>query len=41
VIVRPYRIFFRIDGGSVVGIVGILDGRRDIEELLAVRGIRG
>jgi len=39
-IVGPYRIFFRIDGSNV-GIVGILDGRRDVEEVLAVRGIRG
>ena len=39
-IVGPYRIFFRIDG-SIVGIVGVLDGRRDVEEVLAARGIRG
>lgn len=36
-VVAPYRIFFRIDG-PVVGIVGILDGRRDIAEVLAMRG---
>jgi len=39
-IVGPYRIFFRIDA-SIVGIVGILDGGRDVEEVLASRGIRG
>lgn len=39
-IVGPYRIFFRIDGATV-GIVGILDGGRDVEEVLAARGIRG
>lgn len=39
-IVRPYRIFFRIDG-SIVGVVGVLDGRRDVEEVLATRGLRG
>ena len=39
-IVGPYRVFFRIDA-SIVGIVGVLDGRRDVEEVLAVRGIRG
>ena len=38
-IVDPYRIFFRIDA-SIVGIVGVLDGRRDVEEVLAARGIR-
>lgn len=38
-IVAPYRIFFRIDGAKV-GIVGVLDGRRDIEEVLVVRGMR-
>ncbi|MCC6846942.1 MAG: type II toxin-antitoxin system RelE/ParE family toxin [Deltaproteobacteria bacterium] len=36
-VVAPYRIFFRIDG-PLVGIVGILDGRRDIADLLAMRG---
>jgi len=36
-VVAPYRIFFRIDG-PVIGIVGVLDGRRDIAEVLAMRG---
>ncbi len=35
-IVRPYRVFFRVMG-RVVGIVGVLDGRRDLEELLVNR----
>ncbi len=39
-IVSPYRIFIRIDG-RVVGIVGVLDGRREIEEILALRGLKG
>jgi len=39
-IVAPYRIFIRIDG-RVVGIVGVLDGRRDIEEILPLRGLKG
>lgn len=39
-IVGPYRVFFRIDA-SIVGIVGVLDGRREVEEVLATRGIRG
>ena len=39
-IVGPYRIFFRVDG-SIVGIVGVLNGRRDVEEVLATRGLRG
>ncbi|MBN1531017.1 MAG: type II toxin-antitoxin system RelE/ParE family toxin [Thermoleophilaceae bacterium] len=35
-IVGPYRIFFRVTQRSV-GIVGVLDGRRDLEELLFQR----
>ena len=37
-IVRPYRVFFRIMRGKV-GIVGVLDGRRDLEELLVNRAL--
>ncbi|MFQ5705223.1 MAG: type II toxin-antitoxin system RelE/ParE family toxin [Gemmatimonadales bacterium] len=37
-IVSPYRIFFRING-RVVGIVGVLDGRRDLEEELLNRAL--
>ena len=35
-IVRPYRIPFRIRGRDVV-VLGVLDGRRDLEELLLQR----
>ena len=38
-IVSPYRVFFRIDGKNV-GIIGILDGRRDLEETLIRRAMR-
>ena len=34
--VAPYRIFFRL-GQKTVSIVGVLDGRRDLEELLLER----
>ncbi len=37
-IARPYRIIFRIVG-SRVGIVGVLDSRRDLEELLLDRAL--
>ena len=38
-IVSPYRVFFRIDGKDV-GIIGVLDGRRDLEETLIRRAMR-
>ena len=38
-IVSPYRVFFRIDGGNV-GIIGVVDGRRDLEEMLVQRAMR-
>ena len=38
-IVSPYRVFFRIDE-STVGITGVLDGRRDLEETLIRRAMR-
>lgn len=38
-IVSPYRVFFRVDEKSV-GIIGILDGRRDLEETLIRRAMR-
>jgi plasmid stabilization system protein ParE len=38
-IVAPYSIFFRIQGQSV-GIVGVLDRRRDLEDLLLQRVLR-
>jgi plasmid stabilization system protein ParE len=37
-IVSPYRVFFRIDGQDV-GIIGVLDGRRDLEETLIRRAM--
>lgn len=38
-IISPYRVFFRIYE-SEVGIVGVLDGRRDLEETLIRRAMR-
>lgn len=38
-IVSPYRVFFRIDDREV-GILGVLDGRRDLEETLVRRALR-
>lgn len=38
-IVAPYRICFRITGREV-GIVSVLDGRRDVEETLIHRALR-
>ena len=38
-IVSPYRVFFRIDGRTV-GIIGVLDGRRDLEETQVRRAMR-
>lgn len=34
----PYRIFYRITG-RLVSILGVLDGRRDLEEILIRRAI--
>ena len=38
-IVSPYRVFFRIVG-TEIRIVGVLDGRRDLEETLVRRAMR-
>ncbi len=38
-VVAPYSVFFRIRGG-IVGIVGVLDRRRDLQELLLQRLLR-
>ncbi len=38
-LVSPYRVFFRIVGREV-RIVGVLDGRRDLEETLVRRAMR-
>ena len=35
-IARPYRVFIRVKPKSV-SIIGIIDGRRDLEELLITR----
>lgn len=35
-LVKPYRVPFRIQGRDVV-VLGVLDGRRDLEELLLRR----
>jgi toxin ParE1/3/4 len=39
IIVEPYRAFFRIDGRTVV-LLGVVDGRRDLGELLLERAVR-
>ena len=36
---RPWRIIYRIDG-SIVYVVAILDGRRQLEDLLLARFLR-
>lgn len=38
-LMNPYRIIFRIDDGNVA-LVGILDGRRDLEAILVDRAFR-
>ena len=38
-LVRPYRIFFRLEGRTVV-LLGVLDGRRDLDQLLIDRALR-
>lgn len=38
-IVQPYRVPFRIRGREVV-LLGVLDGRRDLAELLVTRALR-
>ena len=38
-VVAPYRVFFRVDERSVA-IIGVLDGRRDLEETLIRRSMR-
>ncbi len=37
-ILEPYRIFFRLTQKKI-GIVGVLDGRRDLEELILQRAL--
>jgi len=38
-LVKPYRIVFRLERRSV-GLVAVVDGRRDLEELLIQRALR-
>jgi toxin ParE1/3/4 len=38
-IVKPYRIIYRIDEGSV-NVLAVLDGRRELQDLLLERLIR-
>lgn len=38
-LVEPYRVFFRLDGRTIV-LLGVLDGRRDLGELLVERVLR-
>jgi len=37
-IASPYRIFYRI-AGQVVSLLGVLDGRRELEEMLVNRAL--
>lgn len=37
---RPWRLVYRIDGATVY-VVGVLDGRRQLEDLLLARFLRG
>ena len=39
-VVRPYRIVYRIEGDTVT-VLAVLDGRRDLEDLLLERLLRG
>jgi toxin ParE1/3/4 len=39
VILKPYRLVYRVSGGLVV-VVAFLDGRRDLGELLIARAMR-
>lgn len=37
-VIRPYRLMFRIDG-RVVTLLAVVDGRRDLQELLLQRAL--
>ena len=39
IVVKPYRIFFRVIDRRVV-LLGVVDGRRDLTELLLERALR-
>lgn len=38
-VVPPYRVFYRVDRNTVV-LLGVVDGRRDLEEFLLERALR-
>lgn len=38
-VIRPYRLVYRIDG-DVVTVLAVLDGRRDLEDLVLERLLR-
>jgi toxin ParE1/3/4 len=38
-VVRPYRLLYRIEGG-IVTVLAIFDGRRDLEDVLLERLLR-
>jgi len=38
-LIRPYRLVYRIEGDTVV-VLAVLDGRRDLEDLLLERLLR-
>ena len=38
-LIEPYRLFFRLDGRTLV-LLGVLDGRRDLDQLLIDRALR-
>ena len=39
-VVAPYRVFFHLSGRTV-NLIGVLDGRRELEEILIRRVIEG
>ncbi|MDA0323521.1 MAG: type II toxin-antitoxin system RelE/ParE family toxin [Verrucomicrobia bacterium] len=39
VIVAPYSVFIRVSGRTI-GIIGVLDRRRDLQEILVERALR-
>jgi len=39
-VVRPYRLIYRIEGDTV-NVLAVFDGRRDLEDLLLERLLRG
>ena len=38
-VVKPYRLIYRIEGGTVT-VLALVDGRRDLEDLLLERLVR-